>query len=84
MRKLKRRKLNKILIPYVHGRNTRKPNSSPKWPKTSPKIPLQLKTKQGVAIVFLVYKKEEGNSQGDRKQIFGKQIYAGSGRDNDL
>ena len=54
MRKLKRRKLNKILIRYVHGRNTRKPNSSPKWPKTSPKIPLQLKTKQGVAIVFLV------------------------------
>ena len=48
MRKLKRRKLNKILIRYVHGRNTRKPNSSPTWPKTSPKIPLQLKTKQEV------------------------------------
>lgn len=48
------------------------------------KYHFQLKTKERVAIVVLVYKKEEGNSQGDRKQIFCKQIYAGSCRDNDL
>ena len=48
------------------------------------KYHLQLKTKEDVEIVVLVYKEEEGNSQGDRKQIFGKQIYPGSSRDNDL
>ena len=84
MGQINKRTPSKSLITDMHGRGPGKLSSSPKWPKTSPKIPLQLKTKQGVAIVFLVYKKEEGNSQGDRKQIFGKQIYAGSGRDNDL
>ena len=48
------------------------------------KYHLQLKTKEDVVIVVLVYKEEAGNSQRDRKQIFGKETYAGSCRDNDL
>ena len=48
MRHMNRRKLNKILITYIHGRDPGKLSNLPKWPNTHFNYHLQLKRKEDI------------------------------------